>query len=97
MSAPFAGGFNNSCLSASKQALRSVTFSIALHFSKLGLRINQTAAIRDAMHNPINAALIPNRSVKASSNLGDGPLPASSSVVLSKSHFEACMAMTRRL
>jgi hypothetical protein len=48
ISGPFAGGFNNSFLSASKHALRSVTFSSALHFSKLGLLISHIAAIKKA-------------------------------------------------
>jgi hypothetical protein len=38
----------------------SVTFSTALHFSKLGLLTNHIAAIKDVMHNTSNADLIPN-------------------------------------
>jgi hypothetical protein len=60
MSAPFAGGFNNSFRNVSKQALRSVTFSNALHLSKLGLPMSHIAAMKKATHNTNNAVLMPN-------------------------------------
>jgi hypothetical protein len=58
MSAPFAGGFNKSFLDVSKHALRSVTLSSALHFSKLGLLTSQMAAMKQDMHITSSAVLL---------------------------------------
>jgi hypothetical protein len=60
MSAPFAGGFNRSFLNVSKHALRSVTLSSPLHFSKLGLLASHIAAIKHAMQSTSSAVLMPN-------------------------------------
>jgi len=60
MSAPFAGGFNNSSRNVSKQALRSVKFSNALHLSRLGLPMSHIAAMKKAAHNTNSAVLMPN-------------------------------------
>src|SRR5215813_10442125 len=91
MSAPFAGGFNKSFLSVSKHALRSVTFSSPLHFSKLGLFISQIAARNEAMHNTKSAVLIPNRSMNSSGDFGQAASSSFSSTALSKSYSERMM------
>jgi hypothetical protein len=92
MSAPFAGGFNRSFLNVSKHALRSVTFSSALHFSKLGLLTTQMAAIKRATHNTSSAVLMPNRS---SGDSGQATLSSFSCAAFSKSYSErmACLSM----
>jgi hypothetical protein len=93
MSAPFAGGFNRSFLNASKHALRSVTFSSALHFAKLGPLTSQMAAIKQAMHITSSAVLTPNRSRRSSGV--SGRAVSSSGTVLLKSHSEGCMRASR--
>src|SRR4029077_10949794 len=88
MSAPFAGGFNRSFLNASKHTLRSVTFSSALHFPKLGPLTSQMAEIKRATHNTNSAVLIPNRSTSASGGSGQAASSSFSCAAFSKSYSE---------
>jgi hypothetical protein len=71
-----------------KHALRSVTLSSALHFSKLGLLTSQMAAMKQDMHITSSAVLMPNLSMSSSGDFDHAASSSLSSTAFSKSYSE---------